>query len=126
MLALVVWPAAPALRRRAFLRFSRLASVLMALILGAGLYLSVARLPALTDLWATSYGRVLLLKLGLVSLALAWGAFHHFFVRPELERGSAESLVARLPRSLAGESAVGMAILLVAAVLVGSSPPAPR
>jgi copper transport protein len=123
MLALVVWPAAPDLRRRAFLRFSRLASVLIALILAAGVYLSVLRLPALADLWSSSYGRVLLVKLALVALALLWGAFHHFVVRPALERPGSDGLVARLPRSLAGESALGMAILLAAAVLVDSSPP---
>jgi hypothetical protein len=42
-------------------------------------------------------------------------------VRPKLERGA--PLFAGLPRSLMGESAVGMAILLAAAVLVDSKPP---
>ena len=121
MLAYVVWPLAPELRRRAFLRFSRLATVLIVLILTAGVYLSVLRLPRLSDLWTAGYGRVLLVKLGLVSLALLWGAAHHFLVRPALERGA--PLFARLPRSLAGESAVAMAILLAAAVLVDSKPP---
>jgi copper transport protein len=122
MLAFVVWPLAPDLRRRAFLRFSRLATGLIVLILTAGVYLSVLRLPRLSDLWTAGYGRVLLVKLGLVSLALLWGAAHHFLVRPALERGA--PLFARLPRSLAGESAVAMAILLAAAVLVDSKPPA--
>ena len=121
-LAFVVWPLEPELRRRAFLRFSRLATVLIVVLLAAGTYLSVLRLPQLSDLWTHGYGRVLLVKLGLVSLALAWGAAHHFLVRPRLERGAA--LFAGLPRSLAGESAVGMAILLAAAVLVDSKPPA--
>jgi copper transport protein len=120
-LAFVVWPLEPELRRRAFLRFSRLATGLIVVLLAAGIYLSVLRLPRLSDLWAEGYGQVLLVKLGLVSLALLWGAAHHFFVRPALERG--EPLFARLPRSLAGESAVGMAILLAAAVLVDSKPP---
>jgi len=120
-LAFVIWPLAPELRRRAFLRFSRLATVLIVVLLGAGTYLSILRLPHLADLWTQDYGRVLLVKLGLVSLALAWGAAHHFLVRPKLERGA--PLFAGLPRSLAGESAVGMAILLVAAVLVDSKPP---
>jgi copper transport protein len=120
-LAFVVWPLEPELRRRAFLRFSRLATVLIVVLLSAGIYLSVLRLPRLADLWAEGYGRVLLVKLGLVSLALLWGAAHHFLVRPALERGA--PLFARLPRSLAGESAVGMAILLAAAVLVDSKPP---
>jgi copper transport protein len=120
-LAFVVWPLEPELRRRAFLGFSRLATGLIVVILSAGIYLSVLRLPHLADLWGERYGQVLLVKLVLVSLALLWGAAHHFLVRPALERG--EPLFARLPRSLAGESAVGMAILLAAAVLVDSKPP---
>ena len=125
-LAACVWPTAPALRREAFARFSRLAGVLVALLVAAGVYLSVLRLPAIADLWGAGYGRILLLKLGLVALALAWGAFHHFFARPALERGTSGRAVSALPRSLVGESAVGMAILLAAAVLVNSEPPAPR
>jgi copper transport protein len=120
-LAFVVWPLEPELRRRAFLRFSRLATGLIVVLLAAGIYLSVLRLPRLSDLWAEGYGQVLMVKLGLVSLALLWGAAHHFLVRPALERGA--PLFSRLPRSLAGESAVGMAILLAAAVLVDSKPP---
>jgi putative copper export protein len=95
--------------------------VLIAVLLTAGIYLSVLRLPRISDLWTAGYGQVLLVKLGLVSLALLWGAAHHFVVRPALERGA--PLFAGLPRSLIGESAVGMAILLVAAVLVESNPP---
>ncbi len=119
-LVVVVWPADRERRREAFLRFARTAPVLIALLLAAGIYLSVLRLPHLHDLWTAGYGRVLLVKLSLVSVALAWGGFHHVFVRPMLDRAG---VVRRLPRSLAGESAVGMAILLVAAVLVDSKPP---
>ena len=121
-LAFVVWPLEPELRRQAFLRFSKLATLLIVVLLAAGTYLSILRLPHLSDLWSASYGQVLLVKLGLVSLALLWGAVHHFLVRPRLERGA--PLFAGLPRSLLGESAVGMAILLAAAVLVDSRPPA--
>ena len=120
-LAFVIWPLEPELRRRAFLRFSKLATLLIVVLLAAGTYLSILRLPHLSDLWSQGYGQVLLVKLGLVSLALLWGAAHHFLVRPRLERGA--PLFAGLPRSLAGESAVGMAILLAAAVLVDSKPP---
>jgi copper transport protein len=119
----VVWPAAPQLRTGAFLRFSRYATVLVAALLAAGIYLSVLRLPRLADLWEASYGQILLVKLALVAAALAWGGVHHFLVRPRLERPGSDRLVARLSRSLAGESAVAMAILLVAAILVDSRPP---
>jgi copper transport protein len=121
MLAFVVWPLEPDRRREAFLRFSRLATLLIAVLLGAGIYLSVLRLPHLADLWNQRYGQVLLVKLGLVSLALLWGAMHHFLVRPALERGRPP--FAFVPRSLVGESAVAMSILLAAAVLVDSKPP---
>jgi len=124
-LAFVIWPKAPELRRAAFLRFSRFASVLIAIVLCAGVYLSIVRLPALSDLWTAGYGRVLLVKLGLVSLALTWGAVHHFVARPALEHGSGGPVLPRLRGSLTGESVVGMAILLAAAVLVDSKPPPP-
>jgi copper transport protein len=116
-LAACVWPAAPELRKESFLRFARLAPVLIAVLVAAGVYLSILRLPHLSDLWSTSYGQVLLVKLGLVSFALAWGAFHHFVVRPRLERTRWAG------RSLVGEGAVAMTILLLAAILVNAKPP---
>ena len=126
-LALVVWPLAPELRRETFLRYARLAPVLISLLVAAGIYLSILRLPQLSDLWQAGYGRVLLVKLALVSVALAWGGLHHMFARPLVERG--HPIVAKLSRSLLGEASVGMAVLLAAAVLVDSKPPpqpAPR
>jgi copper transport protein len=124
-LAVVVLPLAPDVRRRAFLRFSTMATVLVALVLAAGTYLSILRLPHVHDLWTTHYGHVLLIKLGLVALALAWGGVHRVFAVPAVERGS-DGLFARLPRSVLGESLAGMAVLLVAAVLVDSKPPAAK
>jgi copper transport protein len=121
-LVAVVWPAAPELRRTAFLRFSQLAGFLVACLVCAGVYLSVLRLPQLSDLWTQGYGHVLLVKLGLVCVALTWGAVHHFVARPALERGDGR-IMGRLPRSLAGESTVAIAVLLAAAVLVDSKPP---
>jgi len=120
-LAFCVWPAAPQLRRAAFLGFSRIAVVLVGVLVLAGTYLSIARLPAVADLWETAYGRTLLVKLAIVGLALSWGAVHHFFVRPRVERGDALS---GMRRSLLGESTVAIAVLLVAAVLVNAQPPA--
>ncbi len=119
-LAVIVWPLAPGLRRTAFLGFSRIAVGLVAVLVLAGTYLSVVRLPEVSDLWSTSYGQLLLLKIAVVLLALAWGGIHHLFVRPRLERGEVPSGVGR---SLIGESAVAMAVLLFAAVLVNGSPP---
>jgi copper transport protein len=123
-LAVAVWPAAPELRRRAFLGFSQLATVAIGLLLVAGLYLAVQRLPHLSDLWREDYGRVLLVKLALVGLALAWGGAHKLLVAPRLARGADGG--GKLRRSLLGESAVGIAVLLAAAILVNSAPPPPE
>jgi copper transport protein len=117
-LAVVVWPGAHEVRGAAFRRFSRLATACVAVLVGAGTYLSIERLPQLHDLWRTWYGHVLLVKLALVAVALAWGAAHQFLAVPRIER-----VGGRLTRSLLGESAVAMAVLLAAAVLVDSKPP---
>jgi putative copper export protein len=123
-LLVAVWPAAPELRGRAFVRFSRLAVALVGLVLGAGIYLSVVRLPQFSDLWTERYGQVLLVKIALVAVVLAWGAVHHFVVRPALA-GAGDHFLVRVGRSVAGEAAVGIAVLLAAAVLVDSNPPSP-
>ena len=121
-LAVAVWPVAPELRRWAFFRFSRVAVVLVGLVLAAGTYLSLVRVPHLSDLWTQRYGVVLLVKISLVALAVAWGAVHHFVVRPRLA-GAGPATGSRVGRSLLGESMVGVAVLLMAAILVDSKPP---
>ncbi len=118
----LVWFGARELRKEAFVRFSRLATVLVGAVLVAGTYLGIVRLPHLHDLWTAGYGQVLLVKIALVAIALAWGAVHHFLVRPRLERRG-PLFADRVGRSLVGESMVGVAILLAAAVLVDSKPP---
>lgn len=120
VMLLAVFFTAPALRGGAFVRFARFAPVLVALLVGAGVYLSILRLPALHDLWTSGYGHVLILKLSLVALVLAWGGFHHFVVEPRVSRPGVQR---RVRGSLAGETAVGLAVLLVAAFLVNSKPP---
>ena len=94
----------------AFRRFSRLATVCVGVLVAAGTYLSVERLPQVHDLWTTRYGQVLLVKLALVCVALGWGALHR-------------TLGHGIRGSLWAESAVALAVLLVAAVLVDSKPP---
>jgi copper transport protein len=107
----VGWRALGLFRREVLERFSRLATMLVALAVAAGTYLAIVRLPALHDLWRAGYGRVLLVKLGLVAAVLAWGAVHKWVPR------------ARVAKSVAGELAVAVAVLLLAAVLVDSKPP---
>ena len=120
-LVVVVWPLMPAARRASFLAFSRVATVCVGVLLLAGVYLSIVRLPQLQDLWTTGYGQVLLVKIALVCVAFGWGGVHKLLVAPALARGGSGG---RVRGSLLGESLVGMAVLLVAAVLVNAEPPA--
>jgi copper transport protein len=119
-LVAVVWPLMPELRRAALLAFSRLATICVGVLLLAGVYLAILRLPQLNDLWTTGYGQILLLKIGLVALAFAWGGLHKLRAVPIVARDGA---VPRLRASLAGESMIGMIVLLVAAFLVNAKPP---
>jgi copper transport protein len=121
-LVVVVWPLMPDARRAAFLAFSRLATVCVGVLLAAGVYLAILRLPQLSDLWTTGYGKVLLVKIGLVAFAFAWGGMHKVLAVPAVARGDT-GLLPRLRGSLLGESMVGMAVLLAAAVLVNAKPP---
>jgi copper transport protein len=118
-LAFLVWPLAPGLRRTTFLAFAQLAAVLVAAMVLAGAYLALVRLPELSDLWETEYGRFLLLKAALVGVALTWGAAHHFLVRPRLEAGDEPDV----GPSLVGEAVVAFAVLLSAAILTNIGPP---
>jgi copper transport protein len=119
-LTAVVWPLLPELRRPALLAFSRLATVCVGVLLLAGIYLAILRLPQLSDLWTTGYGQILLVKIALVALAFAWGGLHKLRAVPVVAR---DGTVPRLRASLAGESMVGMIVLLVAAILVNANPP---
>jgi copper transport protein len=78
--------AAARARRAALLAFSRLATVCVGVLLLAGVYLAILRLPQLDDLWTTGYGRVLLVKIGLVALAFAWGGVHKLARCPVVAR----------------------------------------
>jgi putative copper export protein len=118
-LAFCVWPLAADLRRRAFLGFSRIAVGLVGVMVLAGAYLALVRLPEIADLWETDYGRLLLLKGAVVFVALSWGGVHHTFVRPRLEAGEQP----RVRPSLVGESTVAVVVLLAAALLANGAPP---
>src|SRR5215212_4688352 len=85
-LVVVVWPLLPDARRAALLAFSRLATVCVAVLLLAGVYLSILRLPQLSDLWSTGYGQVLLVKIALVGIAFAWGGVHKLIAVPAVQR----------------------------------------
>ncbi|MCA1846233.1 MAG: copper resistance protein CopC/CopD, partial [Actinobacteria bacterium] len=62
--------------RQVVTRFSRLALGAVGVLVASGVLNAVLDLAALSDLWRTTYGRVLSAKIALLVVALAFGAWH--------------------------------------------------
>jgi copper transport protein len=75
------WSAVPPQDRNGFLRdvvtrFSRLALVAVAVLVASGSVNSFLDLASVSDLWDTTYGRVLSAKIAVLAVALAFGGWH--------------------------------------------------
>jgi putative copper export protein/methionine-rich copper-binding protein CopC len=99
--------------------FSPVALVSAAVVVASGVFASWVHVEHLSALWQTNYGRTLLVKLALVLITLAIGAYNFKRVQPQL---SNETGTLRLRRSAAAELGVGFLILLVTGLLTGISP----
>jgi copper transport protein len=111
-------------------RFSRAAIGSVAVLLATGVVASIVHLPTLGSLWQTSYGRALIAKSALLTLALVLGALNNLRSRPRLvaaaERRDAalgEGAVRLLRRLVLGESALLAGAVLAAAILTSLAPP---
>jgi putative copper export protein/methionine-rich copper-binding protein CopC len=85
-----------------------------------GVVNAVFQITALPDLWATGYGRALLVKAALLAGVAALGWYNWRVVLPSLE---VEPGAGRLRRSARLELGLGAAVLLVTAVLVALPTP---
>jgi copper transport protein len=130
---LVVWFATPAERRRAALalvvpRFSKVAFVSVLALLVAGVTASYLHLPTLASLWQTSYGKVILLKSGILAVTMLIAAVNLLVTRPRLAAAGirddlAEGAPMLLRRLVASELVLVSAVILAAAVLTSLPPP---
>ena len=102
--------------------FSRFALAAVALLVATGVVNAWLHLGSLDALVSTPYGRTLLLKLGLVAVAGSFGFYNWRVVRPALARAPDAGLI---KTTASVELLVGLAILLVTAVLVATPPPTP-
>ncbi|MDX1395680.1 MAG: CopD family protein [Gemmatimonadota bacterium] len=101
-------------------RFSPLALVCAATLGVTGVVASWLHLDAVSSLWRTPYGRLLLVKVGVLFVILGFGAYNW---KQSRGRIALSGDPARLPKSVAAELAAGLVILLVTAVLVTTPPP---
>ncbi len=100
--------------------FSPAALVFAGTAAATGVVSAAFQLGALSALWASAYGRTLLLKLAAVGLVIAAGAYNWRRVRPAL----GESAPAGRLRTSGGAELIGAAIvLLITAILVAVPTP---
>jgi len=128
---LVVWATLPAARRVAGFavcvpRFSNVAFVSVLVLLGTGVGASVLHLPVLNALWLTTYGKVILIKAGILLAAMLLASVNLLKNKPGLSRPEVSEASARLLRTLVSIEAVLVAgAILAAAVLSSVAPPPP-
>jgi copper transport protein len=110
-------------------RFSNVAFCSVAILLGSGVGASVLHVPVLSALWTTTYGKVILLKVGLLAFALVFGAVNMLVTRPRLAAarggdGGGVDAPRLLRRTLRAEVVLVATAVLAAAILSSLPPPA--
>jgi copper transport protein len=104
-------------------RFSRLAVASVAILITAGVINAYEELDSWSELWETTYGRLLLVKLALVVPLLALGAYNNLYSVPGLRSAAARpDERRRFLRAAAGELALVVGIVAVTAALVSEPP----
>lgn len=99
--------------------FSPIALASATLVVLSGVIAAAVHLESLSDLWVTTYGRVLLLKVAIVSVTLSIGAYNFRRVQPQLVR---EEGIGRLKKATTLELTTAALIVLVTGFLTGVSP----
>ncbi len=100
--------------------FSPLGLACGALVVLTGAVAAAAHLGSIRAIWETDYGRVLILKLGVVAVVAGLGGFNWLRMRPRL---AASREGKSLSASGGFELAFAVLVLLVTAVLVATPPP---
>jgi copper transport protein len=113
------WP----LAARAVPRFSMLAVGAVAVLLIAGTINGFLQVRTWSALWETTYGLLLLAKVGLVLPLLALGAYNNRYAVPRLREQVASRIEQRrFLRAAGAELAIMVAVVAVTAVLVNAEP----
>jgi copper transport protein len=102
-------------------RFSRLAASCIVVLTLTGVYNYLLHVNQLDLLAATTYGRALLIKLGLFGLLLLLGGLNLFVLSRRL-RASGNRLARAFGRSVRGELVAGALLLLVVGVMTSVAP----
>lgn len=97
--------------------FSPFALMMAGVTVFTGTLNAFVQVEAFSDFWKTDYGRVLLIKIGLVLITATMGAYNWRVVKPRL---GTEAATSHIRRSAASELAVAAIIILITAILVAT------
>jgi copper transport protein len=111
-------------------RFSNVAFVSVLLLLGTGTWATINHMPTLNALWLTGYGVAILVKIGLLIAAMAFGAVNLLRTKPRLAAavqgpGSGAGAARLLRRTVSTEALLVAGAVFAAAVLSSLAPPPP-
>jgi copper transport protein len=128
---LVLWRSLAVAQRVAGLivavpRFSNVAFVSVAALLGSGVAASLLRLPTLASLWDTSYGKTIVVKALLLAGAMLVGAANLLRTTPRLQAATTGPAAVILLRRLVAGEVVLLSGAVAAAAVLSSLPPPPK
>lgn len=104
------------------MRFSVIATIALVAAGIAGTALSVIVVDSVSDFWATPWGRLLALKVALVAVAAAGGAYNHRVIVPALDHNPADqSAIDRFRTVVTIEAFALLAVAVVTAFLIAAS-----
>ncbi len=100
--------------------FSTFAITCVATLLITGTIAAWSHLPTISALWTTQYGSALWRKLMFIAFTGLVGVFNWRYVKPRLSKAET---IATLRKSAAAELMIGVLVVIITAILVGTSPP---
>ena len=111
-------------RAAAVSAFSRIATVTLVVVVVTGGLRALAEIQPLSNLFSTSYGQTLLIKVGLVGALVIFAAFNHYRFVPALSRSDASGDVAGRHFAVDSRAELGIvvAVLAATAILSGLAP----
>ncbi len=111
-------------------RFTALATAAVITLAVTGTYAAFQHTANLSELWTTTYGRALSLKLVFFGVLLLLGGYNRWRIHPQLAalskastyNGQGDRLITRLRRSVGTEIVTGAIVLLAVGVLTAVAP----
>lgn len=105
-------------------KFSRMAAYAVGLVLVGGIVLSILLVGTVDALFGTPYGWVVLGKIALFAPMVGLGAFNRYRLLPETaEQAEPTQAVRRIVHNVRFETALGVAVLVLAGLLTSLSTP---